>query len=35
LTISPVPEPSTYALGGIGTLTMAWLARRRKAKGKG
>jgi len=30
-----VPEPSTYILGAIGTLTMAWLARRRKARVNG
>lgn len=30
-----VPEPSIWALGGIGTLTFGWIARRRKANRKG
>jgi len=25
-----VPEPSTYALGGLGALTLGWASRRRK-----
>jgi hypothetical protein len=32
LTISAVPEPSTYALAAIATSVMAYLARRRKAR---
>jgi len=32
LTISAVPEPSTYALAAIATGVMAYLARRRKAR---
>lgn len=34
LALAPVfvPEPSTYALGGISTLVMGWLARRRKTR---
>ena len=29
--VQPVPEPSTYALGTISALTLAWVKRRRKA----
>ena len=32
LAFQPVPEPSTYALGGICALTMGYIARRRKAR---
>jgi hypothetical protein len=29
--VQPVPEPSTYALGSLSALTLAWINRRRKA----
>lgn len=29
-TVVPVPEPSTYALGTIAAVTLAWLARKRR-----
>lgn len=29
--LQPVPEPSTYALGTLSALTLAWVNRRRKA----
>jgi len=32
LNYTPVPEPSTYALGAIAAGAMAWAARRRKAR---